>query len=183
LKTDGILALYKGLTTGLFGTVVSSGIYFFWYRLFKNLWSHLLQKKALGDFDVAVITLFSGVINSVLTNPIWFLNTRMSVTKDKKGIIETIKQIVKEEGIVAFYRGVLPGMVLVTNPIINFVIYENLKKWALKNKFSLSFIQLFLISSIAKAIATVATYPILTTRVKIQTSKQDEDVPRQSVLA
>ena len=74
----------------------------------------------------------------MLTNPIWFINTRMALAKDRKSILETIREIYKTEGIQAFYKGVLPNMVLVSNPVINFVIYENLKKMMLTRKFSLN---------------------------------------------
>lgn len=139
LAREGILGLYKGLSSGLLGTVCSFGIYFFWYRLFKNLFYSLFRRKTLSDLDITLITTLSGVINSVLTNPIWFLNTRMATAKDKKGLWETVKDIYKAEGIGAFYKGVLPNMVLVMNPIINFVIYENLKKFMLREGFSMNF--------------------------------------------
>ena len=65
-------------------------------------------------------------------------------------------------------------MILVANPVINFVIYENLKKLLLNQKFSLNFLQLFVISSIAKSISTICTYPVLTVRVKMQLTKDEE---------
>jgi len=170
LKKEGILGFYKGLGTGLIGTVASFGIYFFWYRFFKNLFKHITGRDTFGDLDILIITVLSGVINSVLTNPIWFINTRMSTSKDKKSILQTIKDIYQSEGLLAFYKGVLPNMVLVSNPVINFVIYENLKRMMLEKKFSMNFMQLFLISSIGKSLATVCTYPILTVRVRMQTT-------------
>ena len=39
---------------------------------------------------------------------------------------------IKEEGLRAFFKGVLPNLILVTNPIINFVVYESLKKQILR---------------------------------------------------
>lgn len=157
--------LYKGLSAGLLGTVVSFGIYFFWYRFFKNTLKYFRgTNTSFSDLDITLITFFSGVINSLLTNPIWFLNTRMALAKDKKSLVETVKEIYQKEGIGAFYKGVLPNMVLVANPVINFVIYENIKKLLLDKKFSLNFIQLFLLSSIAKTLATICTYPVLTVR-------------------
>ena len=118
-----------------------------------------------------IITTFAGIINSVLSNPIWFVNTRMSISKEKKGIIQTVKDIYQTEGFTAFYKGVFPNLILVLNPIINFVIYEKLKKEFLLRNYSLNFAQLFLISSISKAIATIFTYPILTIKVQMHASK------------
>lgn len=44
-------------------------------------------------------------------------------------MLSTIKQIYREEGIAAYYKGVVPNMILVLNPIINFVFYEAIKKY------------------------------------------------------
>ena len=118
----------------------SYGIYFWWYRFFKNFYKLFLKRNELSDLDITVITTIAGTLNSVLTSPIWFVNTRMAISKDKKGLFETIMEIYKTEGLGAFYKGVLPNMILVLNPIINFVVYENLKKILLKNNFSVNLI-------------------------------------------
>lgn len=97
-----------------------------------------MNKSELNDFDISIITLISGCTNTIITNPIWFINTRMTISQDKKGFFKTITDIYNNEGIKAFYKGLLPNMMLVINPIINFVIYEALKKILLKNKFSLN---------------------------------------------
>lgn len=112
------------MQSGLFGTVLSYGIYFWWYRFFKNIFYQNFKKSRLNDIDITIITLASGCINTFLTNPIWFINTRMSVSKDNKSIFSTVKDVYKTEGFVAFYKGILPNLILLVNPIINFVIYE-----------------------------------------------------------
>ena len=86
-----------------------------------------------------IITSISGVLNSIITSPIWFINTRMTISKEKKTIMQTVMEVYNTEGLSAFYKGVLPNMILVLNPIINFVMYENFKKYLLKKEFSLGF--------------------------------------------
>jgi len=127
------MSFYKGLSSALLGVVVSSGIYFWWYRFFKNIFKHVLKRSELSDLDISIITLLSGSINSLMTNPIWFINTRMTLSKEKRGLLATVQEVYKTEGLFAFYKGAIPNMMLVINPIINFVIYEALKKLLLKN--------------------------------------------------
>eukprot|EP00347_Sterkiella_histriomuscorum_P012920 403366715 len=176
IEKEGFLSLYKGLTSGLIGVVLSYGIYFWWYRFFKNFYKIVLKRQDLSDLDITIITTIAGTLNSVVTSPIWFLNARMAVSKDNKGLLQTVMEIYKTEGLSAFYKGVLPNLILVLNPIINFVVYENFKKILLKNGFNLNFLQVLLISSIAKTIATLFTFPILTVRVKLQVSKTEQKV-------
>jgi adenine nucleotide transporter 17 len=68
--------------------------------------------------------------------------------------------------------------VLVLNPIINFVVYEAIIDW-LKSKLSASTLQIFVASSIGKLLATFATYPILTIRVRMQAAKDNRSILQQ----
>jgi hypothetical protein len=45
LINEGILGFYKGLGSGIIGTVVSFFIYFFWYRFFKNFFKQIASSK------------------------------------------------------------------------------------------------------------------------------------------
>ena len=85
------------------------------------------------------------------------------------GVTDIVSMLYKNEGgIKAFYKGVIPNLILVINPIINFLIYEKLKiSGSSTQRTALS---LFLISSIAKSCATFVTYPILTLRVRLQSA-------------
>lgn len=156
----------------LIATIASYGSYFFLYRLLKNLISSLLKIKVLKKRHIAFITAIAGSTSAAFANPFWFVNTRMAIkTKEsgekKLGIVEIVKQIYKEEGFQAFYKGVLPNMILVLNPIINFVVYETIKRYFTQK----GFWSIFISSSIGKLLATLVTYPILTIRVKLQASK------------
>ena len=88
-------------------------------------------------------------------------------------MMQMAREIYEDEGIQAFYNGVLPGMILVVNPIINFVVYEsvvNLLK-GVENREPKA-IHIFLSSSLGKLLATLVTYPILTCRVKLQANRE-----------
>jgi solute carrier family 25 (peroxisomal adenine nucleotide transporter), member 17 len=115
----------------LIATTASYGSYFFLYRLLKNLFASLLKINVLTKRHIALITALAGSTSAAFANPFWFTNTRMAIKnkeQQKIGLLEAVKQIYKEEGIQAFYKGVLPNMILVLNPIINFVFYETIKK-------------------------------------------------------
>lgn len=73
----------------------------------------------------------AGIVGSLATNPFYVLQTRQS--KENKPMIDIIKKMKNDEGLIAFWKGVLASLILVTNPIIQFVIYEWLKKNLSKN--------------------------------------------------
>lgn len=126
LHTEGIMALYKGLQIALIGSVLNSAIYFWWYRQFKSI--VVVLNGGNEDFctlELVLITAAAGTISSIFCNPFWMINTRMTLEKEKsKSVFMTAKIIYKSEGISAFFKGVLPNLILVTNPIIYFVVYE-----------------------------------------------------------
>ena len=169
--------MYTGLSAALVGTVISYGIYFWWYRLLKNKFSLYTGRSNFLKGEVAMITMTSGTLSSFFGNPIWMLNTRMIDKKKEEAkvtYLEMIKEIYKKEGLWAFYKGFIPNFILVLNPIINFVIYEGLRNAALKKYKQERFIPFwltFIISSIGKIAATFATFPILTIRVWAHTNK------------
>lgn len=95
------------------------------------------------------------------------------------------RKIYNEEGLSAFFNGVLPGLILVLNPIINFVVYETvLRYFRVHNKGKApSAAQIFIASSIGKLLATFCTYPILTCRVKLQANKESKDSKARQLIA
>ena len=80
-KTEGISAFYNGLKISLVGALVTFGIYFFWYRVFKNLFLRFVPE--LGTKEIMLITTLAGSINNLMTTPFWIVQTRMCVDKSK----------------------------------------------------------------------------------------------------
>ena len=72
-------------------------------------------------------TSLAGVLATILTNPLWFINTRVSLSKADKGVLSIVRDIYVSEGLGAFFKGLIPNIILVVNPIINFMVYESLK--------------------------------------------------------
>jgi hypothetical protein len=131
INKEGLSSFYRGLQMALIGTVASYGSYFFCYRMWKNILLALIKRKRLTPMHISLITFLSGSTSTVFANPFWFINTRMTIDKEKAkmGISAVVKQVYEKEGLQAFFKGVLPNLVLVLNPIINFVVYEALMSW------------------------------------------------------
>ncbi len=91
------------------------------------------------------------------------------------GVLETVKDLYNEAGLLGLWKGVLPTLIMVSNPSIQFMIYESLLKrltakctaneQGLKH---VSAIQVFLLGAIAKLGATVLTYPLLVVKSRLQ---------------
>jgi len=115
--------------------------------------------------------------------PIWVVNTRMTLNRGNRSIVSTIQSILKDEGITAFYKGLIPSLILVSNPAIQFVVYEQLVRFMNKRSgadaskpLRLSPTQYFLLGAIAKAVATILTYPYQVVKSREQAVKGKEKV-------
>lgn len=122
IKTEGWGGLYIGLKPSLFGTVASLGLYYYFYQVFKNKAESIAiarKAKGLGDGNISMVTWLAvaavaGSLNVLLTNPIWVLVTRMQTA-----------EVYKEVGIRGFWKGIVPTLIMVCNPSIQFMIYES----------------------------------------------------------
>ena len=52
----------------------------------------------------------------------------------KLGFFETIQQILKKGGIKAFWRGLIPALILVVNPVLQYTVFEQLKNALIRRR-------------------------------------------------
>ena len=177
MQTKGLASFYKGFKMALIATIASWGSYFFWYRFWKNVCTQIFKVRRLVSKHILVITAIAGATSSACSNPFWVIHTRMAIAKQKKmSVLEAAAEVHRNEGFSAFFKGVLPQIILVINPIINFVVYEFLKKWLLDRKRVVGAREIFIISSIGKILATLCTYPICSIRTKMQANKSNKSI-------
>uniref|UniRef100_A0A4W6DI13 Solute carrier family 25 member 17 n=1 Tax=Lates calcarifer TaxID=8187 RepID=A0A4W6DI13_LATCA len=149
----------------------SNFVYFYTFNSLKKLMASGPGKSRPGkDLLMGVV---AGVVNVVLTTPMWVVNTRLKLQGVKfrnedlqqthyKGIFDAFSQIIANEGVGTLWNGTLPSLILVLNPAVQFMFYEAMKRKAGKGGRKISSAEIFLIGAIAKAIATTATYPLQT---------------------
>ncbi|CAI9091644.1 OLC1v1026717C2 [Oldenlandia corymbosa var. corymbosa] len=89
--------------------------------------------------------------------------------------LRQIQEVYDEAGVWGFWRGVFPTLIMVSNPSIQFMLYETLlKKLKRRRKLSnmgnddVSALEIFLLGAVAKLGATVVTYPLLVVKSRLQ---------------
>uniref|UniRef100_A0A8C5Q4N8 Peroxisomal membrane protein PMP34 n=1 Tax=Leptobrachium leishanense TaxID=445787 RepID=A0A8C5Q4N8_9ANUR len=193
IKEEGILALYRGWFPMISSLCCSNFVYFYTFNCLKALWHTDNVSKNGKDLIIGFIagqaipygctarkkigtvsftgSYKGGVINVLLTNPLWVVNTRLKLQGAKfknsdiipttyMGIKDTFIKILQKEGLLALWSGTLASLLLVFNPAIQFMIYEGLKRQLLKKRKELSSMEVFTIGAIAKTFATMLTYPL-----------------------
>ena len=121
---------------------ISSAVYFYWYAFFKAIWLRVTQRKSLGAAANLSIASLAGVVNVFLTTPYWVVNTRMAL-QHKQGaasaaqdhytsISDAFIKIWKREGLAGLYTGLMAALILVSNPSIQFAMYEQMTRYLLR---------------------------------------------------
>lgn len=190
VERDGLSGLYSGLESALFGITVTNATYYYCYELTKSLLMKTSTRNPRSTLTTVESTIAGAVAGSgvvVLTNPIWVVNTRMTTRKvaaeefaaEKGGAMKvpttysTVKSILKRDGILAFWNGVIPALVLVLNPILQYTIFERLKA-IIERKRAMTPNDAFFLGAIGKIFATGVTYPYLTIKSLMQMRQSDK---------
>ncbi|KAK2544170.1 Slc25a17 [Columba livia] len=170
IKEEGLLAPYRGWFPVISSLCCSNFVYFYTFNSLKALWVKGQHSTTGKDLVLGVV---AGVVNVLLTTPLWVVNTRLKLQGAKfrnedivptnyKGIIDAFHQIIRDEGVLALWNGTFPSLLLVFNPAIQFMFYEGFKRKLLKKQLQLTSLDAFVIGAIAKAVATTLTYPLQT---------------------
>jgi len=190
VERDGLPGLYSGLESALFGITVTNATYYYCYELTKSLLMKTSTRNPRSTLTTVESTIAGAVAGSgvvVLTNPIWVVNTRMTTRKvaaeefaaEKGGAMKvpttysTVKGILERDGILAFWNGVIPALVLVLNPILQYTIFERLKA-IIEGKRAMTPNDAFFLGAIGKIFATGVTYPYLTIKSLMQMRQSDK---------
>ena len=133
------------------------------------------QRKRLGIRTTTLVNtacgVLAGVSNLVFTLPLETVLVRMQTTGASKSVSQHASELVAG-GPSSVWRGFGVSSVLTLNPALTVAIFDALKARVVKltKKARLSTLEGFLVGSLAKALATIMTYPLIRTKVVMQRS-------------
>ncbi|CAG9865214.1 unnamed protein product [Phyllotreta striolata] len=181
VQHEGPLALFKGLGPNLVGVAPSRAVYFCTYSQAKAFWNGILPP----DSPIVHVCSAScaGFMASTLTNPIWFVKTRLQLDFNRNSNVtamEVVKRIYSTSGILGFYKGITASYMGISETIVHFVIYEAIKAELIAHrshvsdeKSSKDFLEFMLAGAISKTVASCIAYPheVARTRLREEGSK------------
>jgi len=163
------------------------------YEFTRDFFTRTTSKARLSTLESMAAGAIAGSATVLITNPIWVVNTRMTARANKsdepalaskEGTTEATKQqrapntistffkILREEGLSRFFAGVLPALVLVANPILQYTIFEQLKQVVEKRR-RVTARDSFLLGALGKLAATSITYPYITVKSRAHVATGD----------
>ena len=131
VDSEGLSGLYSGIAGSLLGVASTNFAYFYWYSVVRTLYTS--STKSTQNPGTAIelsLGAVAGAIAQVFTIPVAVVTTRQQTQPkgDKKGMIETGKEVVQsEDGWSGLWRGLKASLILVVNPAITYGAYQRFK--------------------------------------------------------
>ncbi|KAH6851289.1 mitochondrial carrier domain-containing protein [Chaetomium sp. MPI-CAGE-AT-0009] len=200
IAREGVAGLYSGLSSALFGISVTNFVYYYWYEWTRAFFESAAAKagrasKKLTTVESMIAGAIAGSATVILTNPIWVVNTRMTARKHtsdadaagdkdtlpggappkqkKPSTIGTLLTLLRTEGPKALFAGVVPALVLVINPILQYTLFEQMKN-AVEKKRRVTPTVAFFLGALGKLFATSVTYPYITVKSQMHVAAAGE---------
>jgi adenine nucleotide transporter 17 len=198
IKREGIAGLYAGLESALFGISVTNFVYYYWYEWTRSGFEKAALKAGrasskLTTLESMIAGAIAGSATVLITNPIWVINTRMTARKSESGeqvlpgatkakapsTLGTLLALLREEGPARLFAGVMPALVLVINPILQYTVFEQFKQM-LEKKRRVTPKDAFALGALGKLLATSITYPYITVKSRMHVAGKDAE--RENML-
>ncbi|KAJ9301823.1 hypothetical protein DTO271G3_689 [Paecilomyces variotii] len=172
VKDEGVAGLYAGINGALLGVASTNFAYFYWYSVVRTLYmaSNKLPKPPGTAIELSLGAV-AGAVAQIFTIPVAVITTRQQTQPkgDKKGLFDTGREVVNsEDGWTGLWRGLKASLVLVVNPAITYGAYQRLKDVLFPGKASLKPWEAFVLGALSKALATIATQPLIVAKVGLQ---------------
>mmetsp|Transcript_23448 Transcript_23448/g.45773 ORF Transcript_23448/g.45773 Transcript_23448/m.45773 type:complete len:343 (-) Transcript_23448:271-1299(-) len=186
IEDEGPMGLYQGWKSAVMAIGCSNFVYFYTYSLLKYYYKRTTGER-VGTGANLLVASMAGVVNVLLTSPFWTVNTRLVAQHKKKmrgktneivykGIVDCMEKIIEKEGVLGLWSGVIPSLWLVSNPSVQFVVYDKVRHFmtafAKSRGRRITPLEFFLMGAIAKAAATIATYPLQLAQSKLRADKE-----------
>ncbi|XP_021106525.1 solute carrier family 25 member 36 [Heterocephalus glaber] len=199
LEKEGPRSLFRGLGPNIVGVAPSRAIYFAAYSNCKeklngvfdpdstqvHMISAAVAEGRMGTFQSSCFTAITA------TNPIWLIKTRLQLDarsrgEKQMGAFECIRKVYQTDGLKGFYRGMSASYAGISETVIHFVIYENIKQNLLECKTASmiengeesvkeasDFVGMMLAAATSKTCATTIAYPheVVRTRLREEGTK------------
>ncbi|KAJ5573420.1 uncharacterized protein N7459_007847 [Penicillium hispanicum] len=172
VEKEGVSGLYSGIAGSLLGVASTNFAYFYWYSVVRSLYmASNRTPKPPGTAIELSLGAVAGAVAQIFTIPVSVITTRQQTQPkgDKKGLIETGREVVEsEDGWSGLWRGLKASLILVVNPAITYGAYQRLKDIFFPGKNNLKPWEAFFLGAMSKALATIATQPLIVAKVGLQ---------------
>lgn len=133
-KEEGFKTLYRGVSLTAARQATNQGVNFTVYSKLKEYLQNYQNLEVLPAWETSLIGLVSGALGPLSNAPLDTIKTRLqksTYASNESAMVRIVKigkQLVKEEGINALYKGITPRIMRVApGQAVTFTVYEFMK--------------------------------------------------------
>lgn len=187
LKTEGTAGFFRGVSTKSAETGIKNFVYFY---IYDSLNTFAKRRWKLSTVMKLILGYVAGVGNTTLTMPLEVLATKVQVDVSQRGAFAVLRDTLEREGLNGFFKGYWFNVLLCVNPAISNTCFDKMKAAILRYQAaqwtktgrpfnyttypSLGPGQSFMLGAIAKAIATLVTFPLVRVKTALQAGKEKD---------
>lgn len=134
VKEEGFKTLYRGVSLTAARQATNQGVNFTVYSKIKEYLQQYHGTEVLPSWETSCIGLISGALGPLSNAPLDTIKTRLQKTSyasNESGLVRIVKigkQLIREEGTAALYKGITPRIMRVApGQAVTFTVYEFMK--------------------------------------------------------
>ncbi|XP_042562229.1 calcium-binding mitochondrial carrier protein SCaMC-2-A [Clupea harengus] len=173
IKEGGVRALWRGNGINIIKIAPETALKFMAYEQIKRMMGS--NQQTIGISERFMAGSLAGVFAQSVIYPMEVLKTRLALrtTGQYSGISDCAKQILRREGMRAFYKGYVPNMLgIIPYAGIDLAVYETLKNSWLQRYSSESkhpgVLVLLACGTVSSTCGQLASYPLALVRTRMQ---------------
>ena len=198
--------LYRGVSPVVLTLAASNFVFFYVHEVMKRIiipststspkptiQTSSLSSSFWSSYGSLLASCLAGIGNVLLTNPLWVANLRIATGESQfDNLVKEMRYVAQTLGWQHLWSGTGASLLLVSNPVLQFFCYEQLKQWprrrgVLTTSSSSSLgarttitttttpMHAFVAGALAKAIATILTYPLQLAQTVLRLQQQQDD--------
>eukprot|EP00928_Gymnodinium_smaydae_P027160 TRINITY_DN21088_c0_g1_i1.p1 TRINITY_DN21088_c0_g1~~TRINITY_DN21088_c0_g1_i1.p1 ORF type:complete len:369 (+),score=53.50 TRINITY_DN21088_c0_g1_i1:58-1107(+) len=173
VRDEGVAGLFRGAFTKCFETGSKNFVYFYIYDAINAV----VKKQVKLTTGVKLILGYvAGVGNTIATMPLEVMATKVQADTSGDGLVSLVQRVLITEGVGGLFTGFWYNVMLCVNPAIQNTCFDRIKDSLLKVKaeraggksVGMTAFEAFVLGALAKAVATVVTYPLVRLKTILQ---------------
>ena len=179
LRDEGVLGFYRGVHARVLQQCIAKFVMFFTKSAVLAEWRKRFGK--LTAFQQLLVGMLAEIPNTIFLLPLDCVCNLVVKSKatPPPTMVEVARRVHAEHGVSGFWRGWMFSLLLCSNPAIQFSGFDIVKAWYLRRRKRgargiLTWGEAFAIGAIAKAIATVVTFPAIRFKILLQTAAKQQ---------
>ncbi len=186
-RDEGLQKMYEGCGPAVIGSALAWGIY---HPAKSSVRGHLLtaERRIMGDptrglssLSTFVATSIAGALTNTMMNPVFLVKTRLDIQRRTdsnayRGPVDCVRRIVKDEGVLSLYRGLMMFQLGALGPGIRFTLYDKTLDRITTAQGYVTPRQRLAANMASKLVTTGAFYPCVVIRTRMRYSRDGRSV-------